>query len=142
MNQTIGEEDFFEIGDSLNKVMYKYTREVKNFCLHSDWVIGYLANFHNISRHTPSGHFYDFDDRFAGIEDNRLHAYPRWTRNFRDKINITGCPSGFMDGSKLEKGKYCRARDSSCHRMDTLSLQNVHSLAKRNFVHDGSHARL
>jgi len=142
MNQTIGEELFFEIGDSLNRVMHKYTRGVKNFCLHSDWVIGYLANFHNISRHTPSGRLYDFDDRFAGMEDNRLHAYPRWTRTFHEVASVTGCPRGFMDGSKLGKGKYCLSTDSSCHRMDTSTLRNVHSMAKRKFIHDDHHARL
>ncbi len=127
MSQTIGEEEYFEVGNSLNQVMYKYSREVKHFCLHSDWAIGYLANFHNISRHTPTGYGYDFDDRFAGAEHIRLHAFPQKNHN--------SCSAG---GPVTTSGccpKHCRPTDTTCHGMNAITTGEVHSLAKKKFLH-------
>jgi len=34
-----GEKEFFQSGDSINRMMYKYVRNVETLCLHSDWFI-------------------------------------------------------------------------------------------------------
>jgi hypothetical protein len=38
---TIGELDVFQNGDSVFDIFYKYSA-LKKFCLHSDWVVGYM----------------------------------------------------------------------------------------------------
>ena len=47
---TVGEERYYATGDSLNDIFDKYVRLEKTFCLHSDWALGYIVNFLNISR--------------------------------------------------------------------------------------------
>lgn len=42
----IGEMDVFNGGDSVFDIFYKYSAQ-KNFCLHSDWVIGYMITFYS-----------------------------------------------------------------------------------------------
>jgi hypothetical protein len=86
---TIGEEAYFQSGDSLNQVFMKYTNEIDYFCLHSDWFFGYIANFLNVSRHVNHkgelpimGHgraevgrsMFDEDENTTHYEVNRLHT--------------------------------------------------------------------
>lgn len=117
LNATIAEERFFEIGDSLNQVFYKYTREIEHFCLHSDWFLGYIANFYNISRHTVGGNYWD--DRKTDVQENRLHS-------FKDsEIYTTNKPLGqCLYGG--ENGKDCDADATVCHHMNITNLRKVH----------------
>mmetsp|Transcript_10990 Transcript_10990/g.20531 ORF Transcript_10990/g.20531 Transcript_10990/m.20531 type:complete len:637 (+) Transcript_10990:302-2212(+) len=86
-NATIGENHFFNTGDSLNDVFYKYIHGMEYFCLHADWFFGYIANFLNISRHVvtttgelpvvgqgESARWFDQFDEERESPLNRLHA--------------------------------------------------------------------
>ncbi len=115
MNQTIGEEHYFELGDSLNQVFYKYFREVKHVCVHSDWVIGYLANFHNVSERTRPGLQNSYGNEFRDDPSNRLFGLPG--RN-RPVVGV------------------CRHTDTACHRMKKDKLHELHNAAKKLFKHD------
>ncbi len=128
MNQTIGEEKYFEIGDSLNQVFYKYSREVKHFCLHSDWLVGYWANFHNISDHTNPGFKYTLDDKKKDAAENRLHALPRTNRYLKAGAKGQGCIFGLR--------KKCLPTASACHRMKKDTLHKIHGEAKHFFNYD------
>ena len=49
----LGELQNFTNGMNLSELMYKYTSTemLRNvgFCMHSDWVIGYFLNYHDMS---------------------------------------------------------------------------------------------
>jgi len=116
MNATISEEKFFKMGDSLNQVFYKYSRNLDvPFCMHSDWFVGYLANFHNISRHTSTLGGDWFDERKADVQENRLHQM---------KGNIIyRAPEGECKHGESEE---CNAESTVCHRMNSKSLRNIY----------------
>mmetsp|Transcript_12453 Transcript_12453/g.18713 ORF Transcript_12453/g.18713 Transcript_12453/m.18713 type:complete len:564 (+) Transcript_12453:29-1720(+) len=118
MSATIAEEKYFKVGDSLNQVFYKYSREVKIFCLHSDWFIGYIANFHNVSRHqTLVGGDEYFDKRKMNVTENRLHSLPN------SEIYRAHRPGGFCKyGDKLS----CVPGATVCHRMNSTTLKKIH----------------
>ena len=42
----IGELDIFQEGDSVFDIFYKYAG-LPNFCMHSDWLIGYMISFYS-----------------------------------------------------------------------------------------------
>jgi hypothetical protein len=85
---TIGEEAYFQSGDSLNQVFSKYVHDIDYFCLHSDWFFGYIANFLNVSRHVSQKgelplldnsrvverSWYDEDENTTHFPVNRLHT--------------------------------------------------------------------
>jgi len=116
MSATIAEENFFNIGDSLNQVFYKYSREVQHFCIHSDWFVGYIANFHNISRHTPNVTGNVFDETKMDVEEHRLH-------HFKDS-EVYGHVGGFCKYGDIMP---CVPGATVCHRMNITSFRNIHS---------------
>jgi hypothetical protein len=76
----IGENRYFKSGMNLVELMYHYVstekyRDVKEwsrdgggYCMHSDWVIGYFANYYNVSNHVENP-FY------ARVPHARIEAY-------------------------------------------------------------------
>ena len=73
----LGEAPLFREGMSLIELIYKYAidqpftnvKEWKTgFCLHSDWLWGYISNFYNLSRHVD-------DAMYNDVRHSRLHAY-------------------------------------------------------------------
>ncbi len=118
VNATIAEEKFFEIGDSVNQVFYKYSRDIEHFCLHSDWFMGYLANFYNISRHTVRGTGNYFEDRKMNVQESRLHSF--------ENSEIYTIPEGQCSNSP-EFGSDCGDNATVCHRMTIDAFRTIHS---------------
>ena len=58
----IREDEFYKPGMSLMDVWGAFTRGVKHFCLHGDWIFGYFLNFYDVSRHVVNGTSSWFDD--------------------------------------------------------------------------------
>ena len=121
MNGLIGEQYFFKPGDSLNQVLYKYSKNVERFCLHSDWFMGYVANFYNISRHTPSINQMNwFDPKKGNVQENRLHQMK--DNDITVDSEIYRGPSGEC---KHGTQNACRVGSTVCHYMDSESMERV-----------------
>jgi hypothetical protein len=52
----VGEYDVFQQGDSVFDIFYKYSA-LREFCMHSDWAMGYMINAYSGSRLRKLGHF-------------------------------------------------------------------------------------
>jgi hypothetical protein len=121
MNITIAEERFFEVGDSLNKVFYKYARNIDHFCVHSDWFIGYISNFYNISRHTIGGTYWD--DKKMDVQENRLHTFEDSEIYDSNSRTRGQCAYGG------EHGKECDEKATVCHHVNITTFREIHSKA-------------
>jgi hypothetical protein len=79
----VDEKQYFKSGMNLIELMYYYTstnryRDVKDwnilddskhgFCMHSDWVIGFFANYYNVSKHVA-------DPFYTNVPHSRIEAY-------------------------------------------------------------------
>ena len=115
MGVSLGEEAFFEVGNSLNQVFYKYTREVEHFCLHSDQMVGYMANFYNFSRHTTNASGSVYDELHGANQEYRLHQLPN-----------SWCNRTKRFGNCLHAGpSTCGPNATVCHYMDSASFRNL-----------------
>lgn len=122
LNATIAEERYFEDGDSLNRLFYKYAREMDHFCLHSDWFLGYISNFYNISRHTVGGEYWD--DRKVDTAENRLHSFMG-----SDVYKEEHGQCRF--GNSVHNVLPCEANSTVCHYMNASSLAAIYSEASK-----------
>jgi len=120
MNATISEEDFFNIGDSLNQIFYKYSRGIEHFCLHSDWFFGYIVNFHNISRHTTPNTGEYWDIKKVDTEEDRLHSLPG-SEFYRKAFGQ--CEFGI--------DKECEGNSTACHYVNSTMMSMIHSQAMK-----------
>ncbi len=122
VSATIAEEGFYERGDSVNDVFYKYSRNIPHFCLHSDWFLGYLTNFYNISQHTVpgTGDWFGnwFDGRKMNVQESRLYSI--------ESSEIYKHPSGQCLYSK-DFSKDCDANATVCHRVSIDTFRSIHS---------------
>jgi len=115
-NWAIGEKEYFKLGDSINQMMYKYIRNVETYCLHSDWLVGYLVNFYNISRHVVTNGM-RFDDPGTDPE-MRLHSF------MGSEIYRNG------QGNCANSGK-CEANATVCHYVKETGMQMNHLAAQK-----------
>jgi len=115
-NSTIGEKKYFESGDSVNQMMYKYIRKEETFCLHSDWFIGFLVNFYNISRHVVDNGM-RFDNPWTASE-MRLHSFMN--------SEIYSKPSG----NCIDAGK-CKANATVCHYINETGMELTNLAAQK-----------
>lgn len=74
----LNEREVFQDGMSVADLMHAYiihqpyvnfSSWTTGFCLHSDWVWGFISNFYNLSDHTIA------NDEFASVPESRLEAY-------------------------------------------------------------------
>ncbi|KAL7540837.1 hypothetical protein ACHAWF_006794 [Thalassiosira exigua] len=105
----VGELQYFENGDSLVDLIYKYVNVEKyrdvdrwttGFCMHSDWVTGYFVNFYNASIHVKQK-FYE------NVPHARMEAY-------KDSV-IYARPTGFCKNDRINHSE-CRRGSEICHR--------------------------
>jgi hypothetical protein len=59
----IGEQAFYQPGMNTIDLFSNYSAHSKNFCLHSDWLVGYIA-----------GRYLTVDKRQLDLEDNHVHT--------------------------------------------------------------------
>jgi hypothetical protein len=120
-NWAIGEKEYFESGDSINQMMYKYIRNVETCCLHSDWFIGYAVNVYNVSRHVVTNGI-RFDHQGTAPE-MRLHSFMGSEIYTRGEGN---CRNG--------AGVKCDANATACHYGNETGIQMTH-LATQKLLH-------
>eukprot|EP00957_Ditylum_brightwellii_P075438 5733424-Ditylum_brightwellii.AAC.1 len=73
LSATVGEEKYFERGNSIHRIFDKYIHNITTFCLHSDWFMGYIANFLNVSQQVRVEHD-SWQWQGANDTENCLHA--------------------------------------------------------------------
>lgn len=112
----IGENRHFNTGMNLVELMYHYVstdkyRDVKKwnkqdggFCLHSDWIIGYFANYYNVSNHVS-------DPFYARVPHARIEAY--------QGSEIYARSTGFCNN----EGD-CKPMSEICHRASHTWMKN------------------
>ena len=98
---TARERQYFTNGMTLVELMYRYTSTEKyqdvarwtaGFCMHSDWVLGYFANFYNVSEHVAEPFYRDVPHaRIEGYKGSEIYRKPyrRLCRN--DPLHDGGC---------------------------------------------------
>ena len=119
LSATIGEGTYFKNGDSLNQIFFKYSRQVEYFCLHSDWFMGYMANFYNISQHTTGSLNNWFDNENENVQESRLYS-------FKD-TEIYRRPTGQCRYSGESGGINCNIKSTVCHRVTANEMKRLHS---------------
>ncbi|KAL7432074.1 hypothetical protein ACHAXM_003336 [Skeletonema potamos] len=103
---TAGELKYFENGNSLLDLIYKYVNteryrdvakwDFKNhggFCMHSDWVMGFFVNFYNVSKHVEEK-FYENVPQARMESFKGSHIYAKPTGYCKNNEGI--CESGAM----------------------------------------------
>jgi len=85
----VGELKYFANGMSLVDLMYKYSntdkyRDVENwnhnseFCMHSDWVLGYFVNYYNVSTHVTEPYYKNVPHaRFESYKGSEIYNRPK-----------------------------------------------------------------
>ena len=161
----IGERDVYRQGMSLLDMMYQYSVAApylqveqwgsKSFCLHSDWVWGYLINYYHMARHSSHGtspklpgNFKTvgsvLHDRMEGYNHSQFLTLPRpnaritsrylgQCRNSNDynddsekrAINLT-----LSDGGNQSSpgDVYCDRHAHFCHRISPTHMRHLHEL--------------
>mmetsp|Transcript_6010 Transcript_6010/g.12712 ORF Transcript_6010/g.12712 Transcript_6010/m.12712 type:complete len:347 (+) Transcript_6010:136-1176(+) len=112
----VGEKRYFRNGWNLVQLMYAYVNSEKfvnvdewttGFCMHSDWVLGYFANYYNVSRHVEEAYYKDVAHaRIEPYKGSELYAHPG---------------KGFC---KQDKEKGCRPDSEICHRVSQEWMMN------------------
>ena len=120
-NASIGEKEFFQSGDSINQMMYKYVRNVETFCLHSDWFIAYIVNFYNISRHVVTNGM-ELDKGRNSAPEVRLHA-----------LMGSEILQSAKTGSCLNDST-CPANATICHYVNETGMQMAHFGAQKLLI--------
>lgn len=108
----VDERPSFQTGMNLAQLMYQYVNAHKyrdvneweqndngggGFCMHSDWVIGYFANYYNVSRHVV-------EPFYADVPHARIEPYKN------SEIYKKG--TGFC----VNEGNNCKEGSELCHR--------------------------
>ena len=80
----IGEREVFRRGMSLLDMMYEYSVAApylqveqwgnSSFCLHSDWVWGYLINYYHMARHSSLNNSPELPGKFNKVGSTLLHV--------------------------------------------------------------------
>jgi hypothetical protein len=113
----VGEKQSFKTGMNLLEFMYQYVnahryRDVSKwkeddrggggFCMHSDWIIGFFANYYNISRHV-------LEPIYFSVPHARIEAYKNSEINGKDGKGTGVCH--FKGDKKCDEGS------EICHRV-------------------------
>ena len=115
-NALIGESHFFSEGMSLAELLHAYLKNTERFCLHGDWILGYFANFYNISRHVVHGVANWFDNRIDDIAEARLHSFMDG-----DIYNRKTVPGQCVNDKK------CPPNSTICHHINASVIEATHN---------------
>ena len=158
----IGEREVFRRGMSLLDMMYEYSVAApylqveqwgnRSFCLHSDWVWGYLINYYHMARHSSHGNPPKLPGIYktvGSVLHNRMEGYnhsQHLTKNRHAARYLGQCrnsndynrmlmrssskPSLNVPGqNKSSPGDaYCDKHAHFCHRISASHMHNLHQL--------------
>ena len=131
----VEEKQYFKSGMNLIELMYYYTstnryRDVKDwnildeskhgFCMHSDWVIGYFANYYFVSKHVA-------DPFYANVPHSRIEAY-KGSEIYRKGTGF--CASATRDPTA--EGN-CPPGSEICHKASQEWIRNETERLRRKF---------
>ena len=156
----IGERAVYRQGMSLLDMMYQYSvaapyLQVENwgnrsFCLHSDWVWGYLINYYHMARHSkrnnaPSlpGYFETvgsvLHDRMEGYNHSWYSPFmerrPRQSARYLGQCHNSNDYNRMLKRQKLDVAAnsspgdaYCDEHAYFCHRISPSHMRHLHSM--------------
>ena len=158
----IGEQVVYRQGMSLLDMMYEYSVAApylqveqwgnRSFCLHSDWVWGYLINFYHMARHSSHGSPPELPGGFqtvGSVLHDRMEGYNHSQKLANDRVAArylgqcgnsndynrilkrpSSKPSLIVPGqNKSSPGDvYCDEHAHFCHRISPSHMRHLHEL--------------
>jgi len=135
---TLGEEAYFQSGESLHRVFHKYVLDIDYLCIHSDWFFGYIANFLNVSRHVSQKgelpimsngkvverSLFDEDEKAAHISVNRLHTIMS-SELGGGKVE-GNCPYGHTENKDEGVFRKCVPNATICHYINEEEMERLY----------------
>lgn len=123
----IGEQNVFRDGMTLGEMMHHYVTDSKyedidtwelGFCMHSDWLTGYLINYYPLSlpasdSYVPSSS--DTTHRLMAYQDHEKVRFVQLTEDSRKRLQ--GC---------LYESHKCTREAHFCHRMTAEQMVALH----------------
>jgi len=129
----LNEREVFQDGMSVADLIYAYSTHqpftnfsswTTGFCLHSDWVWGFISNFYNLSDHTAA------NDEFASVPHSRLEAYRGSELNAGDMDQHDN--RGICE---FQRGN-CDAKAEACHYSTPEEMERLTTMVRRQYPYD------
>ena len=126
----IDEKNLFREGMSLGDLVYSYATNQPytsyktwktGFCLHSDWLFGYITNFYNASRHVAH-------PAFADVPHARLDSY------MNSELYAGNIKQGGRGNCDFDN-EYCNSMSHACHYSNPQRMRTITDTIIRRVPH-------